>query len=314
MGSGISSGRPKETLSNFAYGSVTLISIRFGIPNMNIWPRPYASPARKRLPTVLLRVLLLFAILFAATRASASAEGHCKTLFVSGNSEYPPLLWRDSKNPEYLTGVVPTLLKEIVEPMGLKANIRYIGSWARVQHMARSGDLDMVAGAFMTSERFGYMNYILPPILQLPTAVWVPADKSFVYRHWPDLLGKTGTTLIGNSFGQNFDRYAEENLSIVPVRSISQSFAMAEVGRADYVLYERLQGEAKLAREGREHLFRALETPVSSEGLFYTFSKSSPCNTFALREAVADRLYKLVQAGRVEELLDKYTERYVNGG
>lgn len=86
--------------------------------------------------------------------------------------------------------------------------------------MAREGEIDMVAGAFITSERIRYMDYLLPPVTHLPTAVWVPIGREFVYRHWPDLKGKRGSTLINNSFGQNFDRYAEQNLRIEGVRSI----------------------------------------------------------------------------------------------
>ncbi|MDI9246056.1 transporter substrate-binding domain-containing protein [Marinobacter sp. CHS3-4] len=248
---------------------------------------------------------------FFITFTTAMAEIRCKNLVVSGNPEYPPLLWQDRDDPGSLIGVVPALLKEIVEPMGVTVEVRHVGSWARVQHQARAGELDMVAGAFMTSERFTYMDYILPPILQLPTTVWVPAGQEFLYRHWPDLLGKTGSTLIDNSFGQNFDRYADENLNIVPVRSIRQSFLMAQAGRVDYVLYEKLQGQAKLAREGKEGQFTALEPPISSEGLFFTFPKKSPCNNFDFREAVADKLYKLVQDGRVEELIAEYNQQYV---
>ena len=255
----------------------------------------------------------LSGLFFLSGHASASTEHQCSTLLVSGNPEYPPLLWRDNKDPGILTGVIPALLNEIVEPMDIKVRVRYVGSWARVQHLAKSGELDMIAGAFMTSERFGYLDYILPPIIHLPTSVWVPADQEFLYRHWPDLLGKTGSTLIDNSFGQNFDRYAAENLTIIPVRSIDQSFLMAEAGRVDYVLYEALQGRVKLEREGLADKFTALEKPVSSEGLFYAFPKKSSCNNFELREAIADRLYRLVQAGRVDELVAEHTARYVRG-
>jgi len=273
------------------------------------------------LPVLAVRMYLLIkhlialicssAMLLVLMLSTASAENRCKTLVVSGNPEYPPLLWQDRDAPDTLIGVVPALLKEIVEPMGIIVEVRHVGSWARVQHLARAGELDMVAGAFMTTERFGYMDYILPPILQLPTSVWVPAGQEFLYRHWPDLLGKTGSTLIGNSFGQNFDRYAEENLNIVPVRSIRQSFLMAQAKRVDYVLYEKLQGQAKLAREGKAGQFTALDPPVSSEGLFFTFPKQSPCNNYDFREAVADTLYKLVQSGRVEELIAEYNDLYV---
>ena len=151
---------------------------------------------------------------------NATAVTPCNTLTVSGNPEYPPLLWRDEQNPGFLNGAVPALLREITQPLGVTVEVKDIGSWARVQRMAREGEIDMVAGAFITSERIRYMDYLLPPVTHLPTAVWVPIGREFVYRHWPDLKGKRGSTLINNSFGQNFDRYAEQNLRIEGVRSI----------------------------------------------------------------------------------------------
>ncbi|MDX1559860.1 MAG: hypothetical protein R3193_13180, partial [Marinobacter sp.] len=57
----------------------------------------------------------------------------CNTLTVSGNPEYPPLLWRDEKHPGYLIGAVPALLEEITQPLGVNVEVRDIGSWARVQ-------------------------------------------------------------------------------------------------------------------------------------------------------------------------------------
>ena len=234
----------------------------------------------------------------------------CNTLTVSGNPEYPPLLWRDEQHSGYLIGAVPALLKEITEPLGVNVEVRDIGSWARVQHLARQGEIDMVAGAFITSERIRYMDYLLPPITHLPTAVWVPKGREFVYRHWPDLKGKRGSTLINNSFGQNFDRYAEQNLRIEGIRSIEQSFQMALADRVDYVLYEVLQGEVKLEYLGIADQFIPLQTPVSREGLFFTFSKASPCNSFEVRELIAGELYELVNSGRVSELIEQYKAIY----
>lgn len=246
--------------------------------------------------------------------AYAVPEPPCNTLVVSGNPEYPPLLWRDERHPGYLIGAVPALLKEITESLGVNVEVRDIGSWARVQRMARQGDIDMVAGAFITSERIGYMDYLLPPITHLPTAVWVPKGREFVYRHWPDLIGRRGSTLINNSFGQNFDRYAEKNLRIEGVRSIEQSFQMALVDRVDYVLYEILQGEVKLEYLGIADQFVPLPIPVSREGLFFTFSKASPCNSFELREQIADGLYELVNSGRADELIQQYKAVYAGAG
>ncbi|MFT7336784.1 MAG: polar amino acid transport system substrate-binding protein [Marinobacter maritimus] len=259
-------------------------------------------------PASLLLPVLVMGILFSRFGVT---EPFCKTLTVSGNPEYPPLLWEDPENSGQLTGAATALLQEILETMGVELQVQNLGSWARVQRLARVGELDMVAGAFITSERIGYMDYLLPPFIRLPTAVWVPKDKVFEYRHWPDLIGKQGGTLINNSFGQGFDRYAAKNLEIMGVRTIEQSFEMALAGRVDYVLYERLQGQVKLQRIGLAEEFVPLDVPVSNEGLFFTFSKNSPCNTFEFRERIADLLYILTLSGRLDEIVSEYTTRYM---
>ncbi|MGO1499963.1 MAG: substrate-binding periplasmic protein, partial [Marinobacter sp.] len=83
-------------------------------------------------------------------------------------------------------------------------------------------------------------------------------------------------------------------------------------GRVNYVLYERLQGLVKLERLGLAEQFVALDVPISNEGLFFTFSKNSPCNTHEFRERIADRLYTLIQTGRFDELIAEYSARYMS--
>lgn len=256
---------------------------------------------------------LLF-LLCASFGLRAAPLSECSTLRVSGNPEYPPLLWPSVASPDLLNGAVPQFLRELVEPLGIKVNVRNIGSWARVQRLAELGEIDLVAGAFITAERLGYLDYVLPPMIHLDTNVWVPRQRMFEYRHWPDLEGKQGSTLIDNSFGERFDSFAADHLDILGVRSIHQSYLMADIGRIDYVLYELLQGRAKLARYGMSNDFVALEPPVSREGLFFAFPKLSRCNSKALREAFAARLLELTEQGRLEELIEEYLIRYTEEG
>lgn len=263
------------------------------------------------------RSLCAFALLllpYSPVLAQDSEDLACNTLIASGNPEYPPLLWQSGQAPGRLVGAVPAFLQEIVEPLGVQVEVQDLESWARVQFMAKAGEIDLVAGAFITSERIGYMDYVLPPMTHLKTSVWVRETAPFLYRHWPDLLGKRGGTLIGNSFGQGFDQYAEQNLKIDAVRSIEQSFQMALAGRVDYVLYEQLQGRVKLRRLGIADQFVALETPISKEGLFFAFSKKSACNTVAFREAFSAQLNRLMEEGRLDVLIEQYTDQYVGPG
>ncbi|MDX1560705.1 MAG: amino acid ABC transporter substrate-binding protein, partial [Marinobacter sp.] len=80
--------------------------------------------------------------------------------------------------------------------------------------------------------------------------------------------------------------------------------------RVDYVLYEVLQGEVKLEALGIADQFVPLPVPVSREGLFFTFAKASPCNSYELRERIAEALYELVNSGRVDELILQYKALY----
>jgi polar amino acid transport system substrate-binding protein len=251
--------------------------------------------------------LLSFSVL-----AEGGARFSCDTLVVSGNPEYPPLLWPSSRMPGHLTGAVPQLVREIAEPLGIRVEVLDVGTWARVQRQAELGEIDLVAGAFITSERIGYLDYVLPPMIHLETSVWVPKSHQFDYRYWPDLKGKQGSTLINNSFGERFDQYATDNLEIVAVRSIEQSFLMAQAGRVDYVLYEQLQGHVKLTRLGLADDFKPLEPAISREGLFFAFPKRSACNSEALREAFMARLSKLTDEGRLPVLVSEYANRYVD--
>jgi len=235
----------------------------------------------------------------------------CDTLVASGNPEYPPMLWQPTSSPGSLTGAVPALLQEIVEPLGVKVVLKDQGSWARVLHMARLGDIDIVAGAFLTDERQAFLDYVMPPITWLPTNIWVPKGKEFKYRYWTDLRGKRGSTLINNSFGQDFDQFADSYLSIEGIRTIEQSFRMAKFGRVDYVLYEDVQGHAKLAKMGMADEFVQLTPPISAEGLYFALPKGSACNTQAFREAFTRRLEEVTGQRRIDELMERYTGKYL---
>ena len=108
----------------------------------------------------------------------------------------------------------------------------------------------MIAGAFITSERIQYMDYLLPPFTHLAASVWVPKDQGFEYRHWPDLKGRRGSTLINNSFGQGFDRYAEKNLQIVNVRTISSPLKWPLLGVLIMFSISNAEGRLSLSAWG----------------------------------------------------------------
>jgi len=238
------------------------------------------------------------------------ASGKCERLVATGNPEYPPYLWRDPQNPRQLIGANADLLKQIADELGLVVDVIYTGPWSRAQDEVRTGRVDLIAGAFLTLPRLQTMDYVHPAFYYTPSVVWVSKERAFDYSGWDDLQGRTGDTLVNNSFGQQFDAYAKENLTLEGVASLTQAFQKLLLGRTDYVLYEQYPGLAVAGTQGLEEHLQILEPPISSEGLYLTLSHNSACNNAWLRGQLAVKMNQALQAGLPEQLLQRNLLRW----
>ncbi|MET1080089.1 MAG: transporter substrate-binding domain-containing protein [Pseudomonas sp.] len=240
----------------------------------------------------------------------AQAQLRCERLVATGNPEYPPYLWRDPHNPQHLIGANADLLKQIAESLGVKIEVLYTGPWSRAQDEVRTGRVDLIAGAFLTLPRLDSMDYIHPAFYTTSSVVWMRKSEPFPYASWADLRGRTGGTLVNNSFGQQFDAFAKDNLSLEEVPSLTQAFQKLLLGRTDYVLYERYPGVALAETLSMTNDLLALDPPISSEGLYLTLSHNSACNEPWLRGQLAKKMTELSAAGVPESLLARNLERW----
>ncbi len=256
------------------------------------------------------RLLNAFVFLLCGVTVNAFANEppltSCTRLVVTGNAEYPPILWRDMGKVGKLTGVAIELLELALKDTGITVKTHDSGGWARAQQDVRRGDVDMLAGAFITKERQAYMDYIQPQFTDVPSVVWVAKGKEFDYQQWQDLKGKRGGTLVNNSFGQAFDQYAKQNLEIRNSPSAERSFTMLLAGRFDYALYELYQGLTILESSGLKSNVTYLPTPVSVEGLYFTLSKKSDCNTQELRDLLNQRVSQLTESKVFDTMFEKH--------
>jgi polar amino acid transport system substrate-binding protein len=238
------------------------------------------------------------------TGSVGSAE--CEKIVATGNAEYPPILWRDKANPGKLIGVSVELLERAFGELGITVEAKDVGSWARAQQDARKGKTDILAGAFITEERKTYMDYIIPPFMTVPSVIWVMKGQTFPFENWDSLIGLKGGTLINNSFGEKFDTFAKEKLTIEGVPRIEQAFKKMEAGRNRYVVYELYQGLAIAEITGFKDKIEYLPNPVSEEGLYFTFSKKSPCNQDKLKEHLTQKVKAYLEQKTTSTLLEKY--------
>jgi len=236
---------------------------------------------------------------------SLLAAGKCERLVATGNPEYPPYLWRDPQNPKQLIGANADLLKQLGKELGVTIEVIHTGPWSQAQEEVRTGRVDLLAGAFITLPRLESMDYVHPAFFITPSVVWVRKGEGFPYGSWVDLQGHKGDTLVGNSFGQQFDAFAKQNLTLEGVASLTQAFQKLLLGRTDYVLSEHYPGLALAETLGVDSDLEVLEPPISSEGLYLALSHNSACNEPWLRGQLARKMTEMVAAGLPEQFLQR---------
>jgi len=253
-----------------------------------------------------LYLITLFSALVTFSQASLSdgLNSQCPVIKASGNAEYPPYLWRDAEDPSQLTGAIRFLIDDLSLAMGVPIELRYHGSWGRVQAKTAEGQVDMISGAFFTKPRTEYMDYIYPKFQGTKTSVWVNSNKPFEFKVWDDLKAHKGITVVANSFGQEFDEYKKKYLDIEEVGSLNQGLGMLSLGRIDYLIYEENPGLAYMRKSNIKDV-ETLPTEVTSQALFLTVSKKSVCNTPKLKDALRDLLIRFDQEQRMALYLER---------
>jgi polar amino acid transport system substrate-binding protein len=227
----------------------------------------------------------------------------CTKMTATGNSEYPPYLWRADANTDELLGANRRIFDELSRRLQIPIELKHTGPWSRAQSEVRNGYIDLMAGAFYTNERVEYMDYIAPAFLYTSSVIWQNKLRPFEFVSKMDLIGKRGVTVINNSFGQTFDDFARDNLDVLAVASVAQAFKMLEVARVDYAIYEEAPGMAYTDLLSVSHLVEPVLPSISSESLFLTISKKSPCNTIEIKQKMATILKDMRAEGFTEQAL-----------
>lgn len=248
---------------------------------------------------------LVSMVSISSVSASETPKSSCSALTATGNSEYPPFLWRDATHVRALHGVNRIIVDELSQRINIPIELMHVGPWSRAQTEVRNGRVDLMAGAFYTNERADYMDYFTPVMLHTSSVVWQHKEKPFRFERKEDLETKWGVTVINNSFGQAFDQYAHYNLNLLAVASLSQALQMLASNRVDYVLYEKNPASAYVNKLGLIDVLIPVQPYVSREGLYLTLSKLSPCNNTETKRKIAASLQDMQQEGFMAQALNK---------
>ena len=245
----------------------------------------------------------LTALVFALFALHSALAQTCQKLVASGNPEYSPYLWRDPEDDNRLIGANADLMQLLSKEIGIPIEVKHLGPWSRVQELARTGRVDLIAGAFFTTARLDYLDYFQPAFRGTRTVIWTNPKNPFKFSAWRDLMDRNGLTVVNNSFGEEFDAFAKKSLSIAKVASLEQALQMLVLSRADYVIYEEDPGLALAAKLNITQL-KTAPTAVSTENLFLTMAHLSPCNTGEMRGRIAKAMLKLTRDNVMKALVE----------
>ena len=206
--------------------------------------------------------------------------------------------WFDGQN---MQGASILIAKRVLEDLGIPYEVRYLGPLPRVIEAAKSGTIDMVATLKKTAERESFLLYPNTPALANPVAVFVAKSRPVEFKSRADLIGLRGGITRGNVFGDGFDEYMRQNLSVEEAPSPESNFSKLEAGRIDYYLTGLYTGMAYLLKREGENRFEALPTHVVDTPNFLVLTRKGHC--VDKLKAIDERLAKLQQEGVLNELI-----------
>jgi polar amino acid transport system substrate-binding protein len=219
-------------------------------------------------------VSIVVAGLLTMSAGGAIAAGECAGLTITGHPEYAPIAWRDG---DRIVGAAPTLVETIAAGLNVPVVSKYTGSWEDAQAAARDGAADIIFGIYYNDERATYLDYVQPPFMLDPVVAEVAAGKAFPFTGQDDLIGKKGVTNTGESYGQAFDAFIADRLTVTRTAGVDKAFDAVISGEADYVIVGLYPGITAAAQFGVTGKLDPLDPPLVTAEMFIAFSKKSPC-------------------------------------
>jgi len=254
------------------------------------------------------RFITLFFVLFLVSSLVGCGDDVVKvtnnqisSYVATGHPEWWPIMYRDT---DKIAGLGADLTGLISNDLSISISCEYEGNWENAQQLVRDGNVDMLMAAYKTAEREQYYDFSDPYITD-PVAIFVSVQSSLVYSGWSDLIGKRGIALSGDSYGEEFDQYIVDNLTMERVGTVAEALAKLSNGEADYFVYAYYSGEKAIADYPGQ--YNAIQPFITEENFYIAISKKSSLRNYLSQINVAIKKYK--EDGTIDRLLQNYLQQ-----
>ncbi|MGI0117311.1 substrate-binding periplasmic protein [Zooshikella sp. RANM57] len=229
-----------------------------------------------------------------------SSSSYGSDLLVSGHPSYPPVSQAEG---DLITGVAAKVTKAIADKLSIPYKLVSSGPWKRVHWAAQKGKIDIIAGVYLNEHRKAYLDYA-EWFMTDPVVIFVKKGNTFPYRQWKDLIGKKGSTNLGESFGESFDLFIQKYLYMEWEHESIANFRKLAHDRIDYFLYGLYPATAQLKVYGYEDDFEILSPPVVEEKFYFAFSKRSKFRY--LKPKMNAVIVELRESGIIQRWVDEF--------
>ena len=202
-----------------------------------------------------------------------------------------------------ISGIDVDIIKMAGAALGIEIEVALM-PWARLELQLKAGLVDCVAAYFRTPEREEYMLYTGVPLHVTSYSMFVsaagPEASLSVQTGWRVGLNKGFKTTT------EFDRAVAENqMSIVELKSTKQSFDMLALKRIDAVLTDYHVGRY-LVQQHYPGAFTPIAPNYRATPAYFVFAKREPF--FSLISKFDNVLMQMMVDGRYKAVFDSYAK------
>lgn len=224
-----------------------------------------------------------------------------------GHPFYPPVSWHSENR---LTGLAPAVTQQLFSELGYQVQLNADNNWKRCLLEVQQGNADIVVAAYRISSREAYLSFSEQFIIADVVTLFVNRQSPVDFKKLADLKGKTAGLLLGDSFGDTFDRFIEQNSNIEYVSRGRQNFVKLALGRIDYMPLGKLSGELQSLKLGFHGLIRALDTEITTEHYFLAIGRHTGLQKHL--PYLNKRLKEMHSDGTIKRLTREYSLEYLN--
>lgn len=224
----------------------------------------------------------------------------------------PPFTFVDKQSPELVKGISIDIAQNIFSALGCELKFEKM-PWARALESVKSGHIDLISGAFSTSERQEFVYFSSIP-LQSPNVLFLRRGEEPKWK-LSSLADITNTSFklgiqIDVSYSREFDLLIEKAEFMTHLHANSSRaslWQMLSLKRVDGVIADRMTGLIELKNLGMKDEIVPSSLIVSNEPSFFAFSKKTTTKEFV---GQFDTIFlNLRNDGTIDKIEDFYLDQ-----